>query len=60
MTKELIMSLYKTNVCIKIYNGMIGIHLYTSELMERTKCFGPSWLFHGATYISGRMEEATT
>ena len=29
------MSLYKTNVLIKIYNAMICIHQYTSEFMKR-------------------------
>ena len=37
MTKELIMSLYRTNVHIKIFNGMICIHLYISEFMRENK-----------------------
>ena len=31
------MLLYKTNVHIKIYNGMICIHLYISEFMRKNK-----------------------
>ena len=34
MTKELIMTLYKTNVHIKIYNAMIFVHFSIAEFMR--------------------------
>ena len=39
MTKEFKMTVYKTNMHIAVYNGMICIYLYIAEFMRENKVF---------------------